>query len=262
VSAELVVDTDVFSYVHECDTGRRVMPTRTQPTKLNYAARAPLHRRRWIRVVALVVVASALLYAPTRWWPPIVYAPWLLKASANAEGYVVLRWPDAVGEEYYRIERRDGAGQEWRELFNYERDSSETLDLNSVPGAEHTYRLTAVNRNGTARYREVKILAPLVPPRAFWASPYDGGDVSLGWRNAIACEYMLLSRSTDGLNFDWKVRLPQNADGYDDLTAAAPATYYYRLQPYDAAQRPIGPYASVVVTVNSETPEREQNEAE
>lgn len=226
---------------------------------LNYGSRPTWYRRGRVRLGAVVVMALAVAVASKGWWPPVVLAPWSPNATMNADGHVVISWHDAAGEEYYEIERKRGNGS-YEPWASFEANTSSTLDQSVWGGVTYAYRIRATNSNGSSRYwREANISIALTAPRDFSATlshvpvgsydyPLGASEVYLTWSNTVQSEHMLLQRSTDGVNFDWEVRVPgtvyDNDGDYTDYSVSGPGPFYYRVQAYDASLRPIGPYAS------------------
>ena len=229
------------------------------PPSARARARAWWWRRRRPATRAGAVAAAALAaatLASTPWWPPVVpFSAGHVWASLDAEGKVELRWSKALGAESYQILRRegDGAFEPW---FSFEGSTDETVDLSVVGGTAYAYRVIAINANGARDYAgEATVAAPRLPPRDVSAD-VDGPGVWLFWQNGTGHAHVLLSRSSDGgATFDWNVRLPADTSDYLDVTDGGQgAVYHYRVDALDDASRPVGPGATLAVTLATLSP--------
>ena len=165
-----------------------------------------------------------------------------LTAAADSPTSVTLAWADNSADEAgFRVERRP-AGGAWSPLATAAADAATYSDAAAAEQTAYEYRVVAFSAVGDAAASNVAaVTTPAAPqppaaPTELGAVAAGPNQVELTWTDNAADEaaYRVL-RSDDGTAFSQVDELGADATAYGDATAAAEATYYYRVVAVNAA---------------------------
>ena len=130
-------------------------------------------------------------------------------------------------------------------------------DQSYAPAFRYTYRVSAFNVKGYSSEIIAYITTPGAPlaPNTVAAAGYSGPiRVKLTWKNSSNVQDTVeVERSVTGTGFaPLSAGLSGTATSYEDLSAAAGKTYYYRLRAHTTE----GGYSNYSAVVSATTPRR------
>ena len=166
-------------------------------------------------------------------------APEITSAYAISPSSVYISWSHAQNADYYVVEHRRWGDAEFSEAGIAGRNDREFVDSELMPGEKYTYRVKAVQRNGTESvYSDVVEVAAVYVDMPNFISAIAVGkhEISLSWYDYGANESSYEVWRRDQQYPDWKVIavLPRNSTKFADNRVGPDEIYTYKIRARDA----------------------------
>jgi cellulose 1,4-beta-cellobiosidase len=163
----------------------------------------------------------------------------LIGTATSGNGFVQVSWQASVGATSYNVKRATTFNGPFTTIVTGLKTTSFT-DLSALNCTTYYYVVSGLNSAGESPNSSSVIGSPEgVPPAPgnLTAGPntqpnlFLGSAISLAWQNNTTCaQFVLIQRSTDGVNFQPLVTLGAVQNTYTDGFLNSGTRYFYRAQ--------------------------------